>query len=174
MIAVHAYYVFKNCYSVLLYHLQLHRKIMSLENLEYVFALEATHIMGISKFSDVICYNGSINLFYNETPIYIQREREHSLSIKNCLVKEICINILQNTYKVKLRIINMLVQHNDYQYNESFLKAEMLGRNEVLIINCQFVSNTYFNHLFLFSSTSNASVKFVNCKFVNNGILDLV
>ena len=68
----------------------------------------------------------------------------------------------------------MLVQHNDYQYNESFLKAEMLGRNEVLIINCQFVSNTYFNHLFLFSSTSNASVKFVNCKFVNNGILDLV
>ena len=50
----------------------------------------------------------------------------------------------------------------------------MLGRNEVLIINCQFASNTYFNHLFLFSSKSYASVQFVNCKFINNGILDLV
>ena len=83
---------------------------MPLENLEYTFALEATNIMDISKFSDVMCYNGSIILFYNETPIH--SEREHNLSLKNCLVKEICINMLQNSYKVKLRIINMLVQHN--------------------------------------------------------------
>ena len=38
----------------------------------------------------------------------------------------------------------------------------------MLIINCQFISNIYKDHLFLFASSRNGSVQFINCQFINN------
>ena len=56
-----------------------------------------------------------------------------------------------------------------------FIHAKELGANEVLIINCRFVSTPVSLKLkviqismFLFASTSNGSVEFVNCQFINN------
>ena len=37
-----------------------------------------------------------------------------------------------------------------------------------MIINCHFISNIYRHQLFFLASTSNASVHFINCQFINN------
>ena len=78
----------------------------------------------------------------------------------------------QISYKVTLMIINIQVQHNFRVYN-SFIQAEEIGTNKVLIINCQFVSYiNYRKQFLLFSSKSNGSAQFTNCQFINNVILE--
>ena len=50
------------------------------------------------------------------------------------------------------------------------METEMLGRNKVLMINCQFGSNTYSRYFFLFVGNSSGRVQFTNCQFFNNTI----
>ena len=153
---------FKDCSFVSLHHLQVYQIASKLTS--NVYALKATNMMGSSNFSHVICYHGSIKLFYNEA--HIDREQP-TIIINHCMVKGIYINMLQKSYTVKLKVIHMLVQHNVYQYNLGFLNAEKIGRNKILIVDCQFVSNTYFNYLF---SVSNGTVQFIDCQFINNSV----
>ena len=125
--------------------------------------------MGNSYFSFVQCYYGNfrIKLFYNET----HTDRKHNnLSINNCTVKTIDVMMIQNSYRITLRIINIQLQHNIYEYT-SFILGTELGTNRMFIINCQFVSNIYVKNLFTFNSTSNGSVQFTNCKLINNNIM---
>ena len=156
----------KDCSFVLLHHLEVYQVVSKWAR--YVYALKATNIMGNSNFSHVTCYSGNINLFYNET---LTDKKHHSLTINYCMVKGINLNMLQNSYLVKLMVINMKVQHNIYFNSESFITAKSLGRNEVLIMNCQFVSNAYTSYLFLFSGRSEGSVQFSNCQFHNNNVI---
>ena len=160
--------IITDCSYVLLYHLQLYQIISELP--DFLFALNATNIMGNSTFSHVMCYNGNINLFYNKIQT---NSKHHSLTINHCKVKGIYLSMFQDSYKVKFRILNMQARHYKYQYNMGFLKAIALGKNEVLIIDSHFTSNTFSNHLFFFSSTNNGSVQFINCQFMNNSISKL-
>ena len=161
----------KDCSFVSLYCLQVHRVIHSHEYVEehnvFNFAIVAINIMGISYFNHVKCYD-EMQLFYNET--YTDRE-QHNLSINNCTVRTIKLDMLQNYYRVTLRIMNISLECE----RPCFIHAKELGANEVLIINCRFVSNPVSLKLkviqismFLFASTSNGSVEFVNCQFINN------
>ena len=130
------------------------------------YALVISNIMGNSFLNHVRCF-GVIEVIYNET--YTHRER-HSLSMNNCRVYAVYLCMSQTSYKVTLTIINIQVQHNLFTY-PSFILAEELGTNEVLMINCQlFDSNiiSYRSQLLLFSSTGNGSVQFTNCHFINN------
>jgi len=74
--------------------------------------------------------------------------------------------MLQNSYRVTLKITNMQVQNNDF--SDHWIYGKELGISEVLIINCQFNSNIYKNCLFSFASSTNGSVQFINCQFINN------
>ena len=67
--------------------------------------------------------------------------------------------------------MNIRLEYQEYHYR-SFIYVKELGMNKVLIINCLFVSNfySYLDHMFFFASTSNGSVEFINCQFINNGI----
>ena len=158
----------KDCSFVLLYHLQIYQVVYIQFDI-YKPAIVAINIMGNSYFNDIECY-GEIRLFYNET---LTEREHHSLSINNCTVIRIKIDMLQNHYRVILKIINIQLQHKMYNY-KSFIHAENLGTNEVFIINCEFVSNTYRHHLFFFTSTSNGSVQFTNCLFINNSIITII
>jgi len=112
-----------------------------------------------------------LKLFYNET--YTVSEH-HTFGLNNCTVKRIKIEMLQHSYKVTLKITNMQVQHNYYYYyatdiyDELSIYAKELGISKVLIIDCQFISNTYADHLLLFASSRNGNVQFINCQFINN------
>jgi len=53
-------------------------------------------------------------------------------------------------------------------YDVFFIYVEELGISEVLIINCQFISNIYKDYLFSFACSRNATVQFINCQFINN------
>ena len=160
----------KDCSFVLLYNLQVHQ-IISSELTVYMFALRAINIMGNSNFNHVKSYNGEIYIVYNNNiSTHIDREH-HSLLMNNCTVKEINLNMLQDSYRVTLRMANMQVQHNIYQQYRRFMNAKELGRNEILIINCQFVSNSYLSYMFLFTSSSNGSLRFTDCRFINNSII---
>ena len=157
----------KDCSFVSLYCLQVHRVIHSRTH-EYLynFAIVAINIMGISYFNHVKCYD-DMQLFYNET----RTDREqHTLSINNCTVRRVKIDMLQNYNRVTLRIMNISLECKI----PCFINAKELGANEVLFINCQFVSNlgsiTKLKQMFLFASTSNGSVEFVNCQFIHHGI----
>ena len=102
--------------------------------------------MGNSYLNHVTCFGG-MQLIYNE--IHVDREH-HSISMNNCAVGTLYIDMLQISYKVTLMIINIQVQHNTTVYN-SFIQAEEIGTNEVLIINCHFVSNIkYRNPFFIY------------------------
>ena len=158
----------KDCSFVSLYCLQVHRVIHSQEYAKYNvfnFAIVAINIMGISYFNHVKCYD-DMQLFYNET--HTDRE-QHNLSINNCTVRRIKVDMLQNYYRVALRIVNISLECE----RPCFIHAKELGANEVLIINCRFFSNpvlvSYVKliQMFLFASTSNGSVEFVNCQFIN-------
>ena len=123
--------------------------------------------MGSSYFNHVAGFD-EIHLFYNETRT---DRKNHSLSMDNCIVKTIIMEMLwiQTSYGVTLKIINMQVQHNEYyDYYKSFIYGKELGRSIVLIVDCQFISNVYRNQLISFSSTSSGSVLFNNCSFENN------
>jgi len=83
--------------------------------------------------------------------------------------------MLQNSYIVTLKIANTHIQHNTYDHHIStcdhgnaFIYAKELGKNKLLVINCQFISNIYEIQLFSFTSSSNGSVQFINCQFINN------
>ena len=77
--------------------------------------------------------------------------------------------MLQSSYSVTLRIMNMQVQHKYYP-SRSIVNAEELRKTEVLMINCKFYSNIYLDKLLLFASTNNGSVQFINCQFICNTI----
>ena len=79
------------------------------------------------------------------------------------------MEMFQTSYRVALRIINMQVQNNEYyDYYKAFIYGKELGTNEVLISDCQFISNIYKYQLISFSSTSNSNVRFSNCIFEND------
>ena len=150
----------KDCSFVSLYCLQVHRVIHSCTHKYlyiYNFAIVAINIMGISYFNHVKCYD-DMQLFYNET--HTDRE-QHNLSINNCTVGRVQVNMLQNYYRVTLRIMNIRLECN----RPCFIHAKKLGTNKVVIINSRFVSNPE-EQMFLFASTSNGSVEFVNCQFI--------
>ena len=150
----------ENCSFVSLHQLQFNNESI----LE--FALAAINIMGESYFSYVSCYCGGMRLLYNET--HTNRDH-HSFSMDNCTIKSIEIDMAQNTYTVTLRIANMQVQNNKFVADDkSFIYASELGTTEVIIVNCQFISNIYRDQLFFLASTSNANVHFYNCHFINN------
>ena len=128
-------------------------------------ALVAINIMGESFFSHVNYCHGEMQLFYNNETL---TDREHHyLSINNCSIKSVKVEMVQNTYIVTISILNIRVQDTRYT-SKSFLHAEELGISEVVIINCQFISNIYNEQLFFLASTSNARVHFINCHFINN------
>ena len=153
-----------NCSFVLLNHLIIDQ--------QYAFnynALLAINIMGNSLLNHVTCFGG-IQVVYNEA--HTDRVH-HSLSINNCTVHTMYLDMLQISYKVTLTIINIQAQDSLFSY-KSIIHAEELGTNEVLIIDCYFVSDTnHISQLLLFSSTCNGSVQFTNCRFINNVILEV-
>ena len=119
--------------------------------------------MGNSNFSHVKIYGGKIQLFYNET---LTDREHHNLSIDNCTVETVKLNLLQTSYRVTLSIMNMLVQNKHYDsIYKSFVYVKELGTSELLIINCQFVSNIYRYRLFYFNSTRSGIVQFSHCQF---------
>ena len=118
--------------------------------------------MGSSYFNNVtLPRDGSMKLLYKET--YVERHH-HILTLNNCRIRTMDVDMLQKSYKVTLKIINTLVQQS-YDY---FIYAKELGINEVYIINCRFISNYYKTQLFSLSCSSNGSVQFINCQFINN------
>ena len=121
------------------------------------------NVLGNSFFDQIDCFGG-MQLIYNET--HTKREH-HSLSLNNCTINSIHINMYQVSYKVRLTIINLRVQVRQHVYMpfKSFIHAEELGINEMVIINCDFLLCSYDQPL-LFSSTGNASVQFDNCQFI--------
>ena len=155
----------KDCSVVLLHHLQIYlAKWLGRKRL----ALVAINVMGNSYFNQVTCHD-RMELLYNETQT---DRRHHVLTINNLTItSSLKINMIQNSYKVILRITNMRLQDTSQkQYfgiNDSIIEAE-LGVNEVLVINCQFIENVYANHLFSFSSGNKGSIQFINCTFINN------
>ena len=154
-------FIVENCSSVLLQQIKIHQQ----GDHDAEVALTAINIMGSSYFNHVAGFD-EIHLFYNET--HTDR-KHHSLSMDNCVVKTIIMEMLQTSHGVTLRIINMQVQHNEYyDYYKSFIYGKELGRSIVLIVDCQFISNVYRNQLISFSSTSSGSVLFNNCSFENN------
>ena len=156
----------KDCSFVSLYHLGINQLREVKPNNE--IAIVAINIMGNSYFSYLRCYYGRIKLFYNETHI---GQKHNNLSINNCtLVKTVVIWMIQTSYKVTLRMLNMQVKQEIYEY-VPFILGTTLGIIKILLINCQFVSNIYTNYLFSFASKNNGSVKFINCKFFNNNAL---
>ena len=157
----------KDCSFVSLYCFKVHRVVHSRTHEDlftYQFAIVAINIMGISYFNNVQCYD-EMQLFYNET--HTDREH-HSLSINNCMVRRVKLDMLQKFYRVTLWIMNIRLEYQKYQYR-SFIHVQELGMNEVLIINCLFVSS-YLDRMFFFSSASNGSVEFIKCQFINNDI----
>ena len=138
------------------------------------FTLVAINVMGNSCFSHMKMsrYN-KIQLLYNERHT---NEYHHILSINNCTVRSLKLDMLQKSYKVTLKIINMQIQYNRYGFYFTYfdydslalIHVKELGTNEVIIINCQFISNIYETYLFTFTSSSNGNVQFIDCLFINN------
>ena len=156
----------KDCSFVSLHQIQIYQQ--GDDDSRSELALVAINIMGESCFSCVHCYHSEMQLFYNET--FTDREH-HSLSLDNCTIKSIKLDMIQNAYTVTLRVVNMQVQNNKYIHDfhdEYIIYAKELGTSKVMIINCHFISNIYRHQLFFLASTSNASVHFINCHFINN------
>ena len=155
----------KDCSFVILHHLQIY--LLSTSSNDKL-ALVIVNIMGNSNFSHVTCYD-RIQLFYNE----MHTETEHHVLAMTNLkpTSSLKIKMIQNSYRVTLKIIGMLLQNTRNKLNsgiyDSFIQAE-LGANKIILINCYFIENVYENHLFSFSSLSTGSVHFINCQFINN------
>ena len=168
----HPLLIIKDCSSVTLYHFEIFKLIFHEPN---IFALVGINIMGNSKFSHVK-FSNKMQLFYNKT--HTDKEH-HILSISNCKVTSISLDILQDSYKVTLKIIDTHLQFTARDAmrleinveNDSFIHVGELGASEVIIINCRFIENIYVEYLFFFASSSNGSVKFINCHFINNSNL---
>ena len=146
---------FKNCLSISLNHLEVKPQL--------AFKLEGTNILGSSYFNHItLPDNNSIRLLYNET--HVDRRHHNILTLNNCTAKQLKIDMVQRSYGVTLKIAYTQIQH----CNEDIISVKELGTNEVLIINCQFISNKYSDYLFSFASSSSSNVQFINCQFINN------
>jgi len=159
----------KDCSSITLYNLEI-LKIQSQSNIS-AFNLVIINVMGNSSVS-YVKNSGPLKmlLLYNRT--HTDR-KHHVLTVSNCEIVSIKVTMLQNSYKVTLMIIN--IQLYDVTNNivvgvkhDSFIYADELGANEVIIINSKLISYMYAQHLFFFASSSNGSVKFIDSQFVNN------
>ena len=147
----------KDCTSVLLDNLKVNEQLY-----DYFFNIKVINVMGNSYFNKItLSRDSSMKMLYNET--YMDR-KHHMLTLSNCRIRTMDVDMLQKSYKVTLKIINVLVQ----QSHDYFIYVKELGINEVYIINCQFILNYYKVHLFSFSSSRNGSVQFINCQFTNN------
>ena len=156
----------KDCSFVVLYKLQVRQQSY---RANYNFALVGINIMGDSYISHAT-FSNKIYLFYNNQT---HRDGEHHiLAMKNCTVSSIKVNMFQDSYKVTLKMIDTKIQSTVHELadsdNDSLIHAGELGPNEILITNCQFVENLYVEYLFIFASSNNGSVKFINCQFINN------
>ena len=69
--------------------------------------------MGESYFSHVKCYFGKMKLLYDER--YTDKGN-YKIVINNCTTKGIMIDMFQNTYGITLKIINMLVHNEIYDF----------------------------------------------------------
>ena len=148
----------KDCFSISLNCLQVKTNRSYVRN--YRFALVCINIMGSSYFNDItLPIFDDIKLFYNET----HTDGQHIITLDNCRVRTIIIDMLQKSYRVTLKIVNVQFHYSNHYNIEQLISAKELGTNEVFIINCQFEF-----HLFSFASSSDGSVKFVNCQFKNN------
>ena len=148
---------FIDCSFVNLHHLKLND-----------FAIVGINMMGNSYFTHVDCYTG-IHLLYNSTYTSI---KHHSLLVNNSRVHSVELIALQKLYTITIKIIN--VQWKNYYFSrEPFFNAKDMRNTKVLLINCQFISNIYGNHIhFLnFNSTNNGNVQFINCQFIHNNIM---
>ena len=155
----------KDCSFVSLSHLQVHK-----ENIDYYVVLhiiEITNIIGNSNLSHVNYY-GEIKLIFAET--YTDTQYNYLL-MDNCTVKVLTLEMLQKSYKVMLKVLNMKLQHAMIPDDKPFIYVKELGANEVDIFNCQFVSNTYVRHIFVFNSKSNGTMQFTDCQFINNNVI---
>ena len=155
----------KDCSSVTLEHLKIFKRGND------VFALVGINIMGNSNFSHVKIFD-KMQLFYNKTHT---DKKHHNLSMSNCKVTSISLNMSQDSYKVTLKIIHTQLYFASPDTaepfsieNNSFIYVGDLGPSEIIIINCQFIDNIYTEHLFFFASSSNGNVRFINCRFINN------
>lgn len=155
----------KDSSSIVLYHVQLHQ---TPYRIRYHYALIGINILGNSYFSHVEC-SFKMKLIYNETKTDM---KHHVLSMRNCTANSIQLNMSQDSYKVTLTILDTQIHHLLFEptsaINDTFIYAEELGANEVLINNCQFVNIIYGEQLLIFNSTKNGNVKFINCQFVDN------
>ena len=153
----------KDCSFVELYHLQVHQ---SRHMTHYNFAVVCININGLSYFSHIKCHD-RIQLLYNETQMHTNH---NVLLMRNCTIKSIKLDMVQDSYRVILKIMDTKIYHNydTTAVNDSFIYKEELGANEVLMINCQFVGIIYAEQLLTFNSSKNGSVKFIHCQFMNN------
>ena len=151
----------QNCFSISLNYLQVKTSLLYRRAYDY-FNLVGINIIGSSNFNHITLRQdnniGRMKLLYNET----QTDGAHPLlTLDNCKAGT-TINMIQMSYIVTLKIINVKFDH----YSTEIIIAEDLGSNKLLIINCQFISNIYANS-FIFNSSSNGSVEFINCQFEN-------
>ena len=155
----------KDCSFVVLFSLQVHHGSW---NKYYNFAFVGINIMGDSYISHAR-FTSKIYLFYNET--HVDKDH-HILAMNNCKVSSIKLDMFQDSYKVTLKMMDTKIQSVVLELansdNDSLIHVGELGSNEVLITNCQFIENLYLEQLFLFASSNNGIVKFINCQFINN------
>ena len=150
---------FKDCLYISMIHIQ------TIPLYGSYFQLEGINIKGNSCFSHIILPQDSyIMLLYNETHINRRYYHHHVLTLNNCTVTTLEIDMLHESYTVLLKIVNTQILRNYFS-----ICAKDLGKNEILISNCQFLSIYYKNYVFTFASSSIGSVKFFNCQFIDNG-----
>ena len=157
--------IIKDCLLISLKYLQFKNdpSYSSLFNTDH-FTLVGINIMSNSYFTHItLPAHGMIKLLYNEKNN--TDKQYHILTLDNCKVKTISINIIQQSYIITLKIINIRFDHIN---NDNIISSGNLGKNKVFIINCQFISNTYDLNLLSFDSSNNGSIKFINCQFENN------
>ena len=148
----------KNCFSISLHNIQ----VKPLDSCHCI--LEGTNILGSSYFNYVtLPKRSNIKLQYNEA--HVDKRHLNILTLNNCTAKHLEIDMVQKSYGVTLKIVNTKIQYYD---DAHIISAKELGINEVLIINCQFISNKYISYLFSFASSSNGNVQFINCQFIKN------
>ena len=154
--------IIENCFSISLHHIQvkpLYTCYLTLEGplCNCYFTLEGTNILGTSYFNHITLPKiSSMRLLYNET--LVDRRHHNILMLNDCITRQLEIDMVQKSYGVTLKIANAQIQY----YNDArIISAKELGTNEVLIINCQFISNEYNSYLFSFA---NGHVQFINCQ----------
>ena len=125
----------KDCSFVVLNHLPVFQ---SDKWKPYNFALVGINIMGNSYFNHVECFDKML-LFYNETHT---DNDHHILLMSNCVVSSIKFHMIQYSYRVMVKMIDMQMQyilHTPQDGNtDPLIYAEELGGNEIIFINCQF------------------------------------